>query len=114
MKIKREHIYAANLNPRFGTEPGKMRPVLVLQTDFLNEHGHSSTIVCLLTTQINKEAKLLRVHLEAGEAGLVKKSDVMIDQIRSIDNRRFKKLLGKISEKLMKEIKQKVMLVLEL
>jgi mRNA-degrading endonuclease toxin of MazEF toxin-antitoxin module len=38
MKIKREHIYAANLNPRFGTEPGKMRPVLVLQKDPLLIH----------------------------------------------------------------------------
>jgi len=37
MDIKRGWIYLADLNPRRGTEPGKTRPVLVLQTDMLNK-----------------------------------------------------------------------------
>ena len=27
------HLYLADLNPRFGTEPGKLRPVVVIQSD---------------------------------------------------------------------------------
>ncbi len=30
----------ANLDPGRGTEPGKIRPVVVIQTDFLNQVGH--------------------------------------------------------------------------
>ncbi|MFN2427725.1 MAG: type II toxin-antitoxin system PemK/MazF family toxin, partial [Candidatus Binatia bacterium] len=43
MKIRRGVLYLADLSPRLGTEPGKTRPVLVVQTDLLNETGHPST-----------------------------------------------------------------------
>lgn len=43
-------IWVADLNPRMGTEPGKRRPVVILQTDLLNESNHPSTIICPLTT----------------------------------------------------------------
>lgn len=39
MKIKQFEIWIADLNPRRGTETGKIRPVIVVQTDLLNvEH----------------------------------------------------------------------------
>ena len=79
-----------------GTEPGKVRPVVVIQTDLLN-NTHPSTIVCPVTTQVVREAYVLRVHLPKKESGLSKDSDIIVDQIRAIDNRRFKKHLGKLS-----------------
>ena len=48
MNIQKFHIYLADLNPSFGTEPGKVRPVVVVQTDQINLFHHS-TIVCPLT-----------------------------------------------------------------
>lgn len=98
MRIKKFHVYTANLNPRYGTEPGKVRPVVVIQTDILNLI-HPSTIVCPISTNIHPESDLLRIHLRKGEAGLTKVSDILIDQIRAIDNRRFVKELGVISDK---------------
>ncbi|MHB8881133.1 MAG: type II toxin-antitoxin system PemK/MazF family toxin [Thermodesulfovibrionales bacterium] len=92
------HVYTADLNPRFGTEPGKIRPVVVIQTNLLNEN-HPSTIVCPITTKVQREAEILRIHLKKGEAGLVRDSDIIVDQIRSIDNRRFLDHLGEISDK---------------
>ena len=32
---KKNEIWLANLDPRFGTEAGKTRPVLIVQTDLL-------------------------------------------------------------------------------
>ncbi|NUM81054.1 type II toxin-antitoxin system PemK/MazF family toxin [bacterium] len=98
MRIKKFHVYAADLNPRYGTEPGKVRPVIVIQTDILNLI-HPSTIVCPISTNVHPESDLLRVHLRKGEAGLTKASDILIDQVRAIDNRRFIKELGVISDK---------------
>jgi len=80
-----------------GTEPGKIRPVVVVQTDLLNG-THPSTIICPITTQVAKEARILRVHLAKGTAGLKQDSDILVDQIRAIDNRRFRKHLGQLSE----------------
>lgn len=97
MTIKKFHVYTADLNPRFGTEPGKLRPVVVIQTDLLNQI-HPSTIICPISTKIHPESDLLRVHLHKGEAGLEKPSDILVDQVRAIDNKRFIKQLGAISD----------------
>ena len=92
------HVYTADLNPRFGTEPGKVRPIVVVQTNLLNE-DHPSTIVCPITAKVQPEADVLRIHLKKNEAGIERDSDIIVDQIRSIDNRRFLDHLGEISDK---------------
>lgn len=91
------HVYTADLNPRFGTEPGKIRPVIVVQTNLLNP-DHPSTIICPISTKVIPAATLLRIHLEQGEAGLERESDILVDQIRAIDNKRFREHLGEISD----------------
>ena len=112
MEIKKWNVYLADLNPRFGTEPGKMRPVVVVQTDLLNNH-HPSTIVCPLTTQIFPESNILRVHLRKGEAGLMEKSDIMVDQLRAIDNRRFIKQLGTIGSVSQRKLTENIRIILD-
>ena len=96
MKIRKFHLYLADLNPRFGTEPGKIRPVAVLQTDLLNNE-HPSTIVCPMSTRVEKNASILRVPVSGEESGLKRDSDVLVDQIRAIDNRRFIREIGTLS-----------------
>lgn len=68
-RFRKWQAYLADLNPRMGTEPGKIRPVVVVQTDLLNV-VHPSTVICPLTTNVHPEARFLRVHLAPGEAGL--------------------------------------------
>ena len=104
MAIKQYEIWIANFDPRFGTEAGKIRPVLVIQTNLLN-NIHPSTLVCPITTNIKTEAKILRVHLSKGTANVKEECDVMIDQLRVIDNRRLMKKTGDLP----KDIAQKVM-----
>ena len=103
MEIRKGHVYTADLNPHIGTEPGKVRPVVVVQTDLLNG-VHPSTVICPITTHIQREAQYLRVHLARGEAGLKKPSDIMVDQVRTIDNRRFLKETGKLSQRSLEKL----------
>ena len=113
MTINKFHVYTADLNPKFGTEPGKTRPVVVIQTNLLNNE-HPSTIICPVTTRVQPKAKILRVHLKKGEASLKKDSDIIVDQIRAIDNKRFKEHLGVISTKNKKRLLQSLeLLILE-
>ena len=51
VRVRRGMLYLADLSPRLGTEPGKIRPVLVIQTDLLNEAKHPSTWVLPCTTR---------------------------------------------------------------
>ena len=97
----------ADLTPRRGSEPGKVRPVLVIQTDLLNEAGHSSTWVLPCTTRLSG-TNLLRVSLPRGIAGNRKECEVMIDQSRAIDNARFVRILRPLPRSLLREVEEKV------
>jgi mRNA interferase MazF len=83
----RGEIWFANLNPSHGTEPGNTRPVLVIQAQGLLNAGHPSTLVIPLTTNVVDDAEPLRVRVPAS-GRLRKDSDLLIDQLRAIDNRR--------------------------
>jgi mRNA interferase MazF len=88
MGFKRGEVRLANLNPSRGTEAGKIRPCIVLQSDLLNEADHTSTTVIPLTTRLIDAAAPLRFRI-ARRDNLQADSDAMIDQVRTIDNRRF-------------------------
>ena len=112
MKINQFEVWIANLDPQIGTESGKTRPVLIVQTDLLNKF-HPSTLICPITTKVQKKSNLLRVHLKIGDGNLTKQSDVMIDQIRSIDNRRLLKRIGKIPDEKVKQVKRNIKLIFD-
>ena len=113
MIINQYEIWVADLEPRIGTESGKVRPVVVIQTDLLN-NLHTSTIVCPLTTNVNPESEILRVHLKKGTSNLKEDCDILVDQIRAIDNKRFTKRIGKLPENIITEIKNNISAVLDL
>ncbi len=112
MTCKQFEVWVADLNPKFGTEAGKTRPVVVVQTNLLNGI-HPSTLICPITTQVRKKASLLRVHLSVGEANLKHESDVMIDQIRAIDNKRLLNKLGEVSAANALKIQENLKIVLD-
>jgi mRNA interferase MazF len=111
MNYRQFDIWLADLNPTIGTEPGKTRPVVIIQTDLLNE-THLSTIVCPITTNVRPEAEILRVHLK--KAQLPKLSDVLVDQPRAIDNKRFIKRIGKLNKEQIIQLKENLKIVLDL
>ncbi len=80
-------IWLANINPGRGSEPGKIRPVLILQNQALLDAGHPSTLIIPLTTNLVDNAEPLRLRVAAKD-GLNKDSDLLIDQLRAIDNKR--------------------------
>ncbi len=109
---KKNEIWLANLDPRFGTEAGKTRPVLIVQTDLLN-HMHPSTLVCPLTTNIQPESKILRVHLQKGVGKVERASDIMIDQLRAIDNKKLVKKLGEVPREIVRKVHENILLILD-
>lgn len=113
MKINQYEVWITDLNPRFGTESGKLRPVLVVQTDLLN-NVHPSTLICPLTTNIQPESDVLRIHLTKGMANLKEECDIMIDQLRAIDNRRLQKRVGKIPKGKIEALRENIKIILDL
>lgn len=113
MKVKQYELWIADLNPRMGTETGKVRPVIVIQTDLLNK-SHPSTLVCPITTKVQPESEILRVHLTKGAANVKEDCDIMIDQIRAIDNSRLLHRIGQVDDSIKRKIKENIKIVLDL
>jgi len=112
-QIKQFDVWIADLNPPNGTEPGKIRPVVVVQTDLLNGF-HPSTLICPVTTNIFTRAEILRVNMSKNEAGLNKRSAILVDQLRAIDNKRLVKRLGRLNKSSRERLIDNLKVIMEL
>jgi len=88
--LRRGEVWLADLNPPRGTEPGKTRPVMILQSQALLDAGHPSTLIVPLTTKLIDDAEPLRIRISP-TGKLSRPSDLLMDQVRAIDNRRLVK-----------------------
>jgi mRNA interferase MazF len=101
---ERGEVWLANLNPRRGTEPGKTRPVLIVQAQALIDAAHPSTLIVPLTTNLVDDAEPLRIRVPS-QSSLRHDSDLLIDQLRAIDNERLGKgPLSRLSEAAMDRV----------
>ena len=113
MITKPFEIYLANLNPKKGHEVGKTRPVVVIHSQLI-EGLLTTSIICPITTQLSS-ATLLRVHSpfqDAATSGLSEPSDVIVDQIRSIDNQRLIKKLGELPSVQVEQLQKSLQTIL--
>jgi len=108
--IKQYDIWLANLNPASGSIPGKVRPVVIIQSDLLNNQLES-TIVCPITSNVIQEAKILRVHIPKGQ--LDTESDILVDQIRTIDNGKLIQKISRLNYDQIKRMKKSLEIVLD-
>jgi mRNA interferase MazF len=84
--MKRGEIWIGNLNPNRGTEVGKIRPVLIMQADFLTDQGEPTVVVLPLTTQVRPSKVPLHVTVPArGELRV--DCQVVPEQPRTLDRR---------------------------
>ena len=100
---RRGDVYLADLNPFFGSEQGGVRPVLVLQNNVGN-YFCPTLIVAPLTSRINKKPSQPTRYLLEQVNGLERPATVMLEQIKTIDKRRIRKYLGKVSGQEMDEL----------
>lgn len=112
--FQKGEIYLAKLNPKKGNEVGKIHPVLIYQTNTLNECEHPTTIVLPISTILINDAYPLRFRITKRDK-LDKTSEVLCDQIRALDNQRILKgLITKLSNKEILQLDKQVKIVLDI
>ena len=95
MYPKQHEIWFADLDPSVGSEPGKIRPVVIIQSDILNKAGHRTTIACSISSQSKAGVSFIRLAIQPSPAnGLLKTSYILCDQVRAIDVSRLKTRIG--------------------
>lgn len=112
---KQYEIWIADLDQSAGVEPGKIRPVVIIQSDLLNKAGHSSTVACSISSQQKEGVSFIRLAIEpTSENGLLKKSYILCDQIRAIDIKRFKGRIGVLDDGSSQRLNESIKAILTL
>ena len=99
--IRRGDLFYADLNPVVGSEQGGIRPVLVIQNDVGNHF--SPTVVAAAITRKAKNSLPTHILLE-NVPGLAPTSLLLLEQLRTIDRKRLRGYIGRISKEKMLEI----------
>jgi mRNA interferase MazF len=108
-------IWIADLEPSTGSKPGKVRPIVILQSDILNKTGHSTTIACAISSQNKDGVSILRLAVEPTITnGLRKKSFILCDQIRALDMGRLKEKIGILNDDTIKRLNDSIKAILTL
>jgi mRNA interferase MazF len=97
MVVKRFEIYLVNLDPTLGSEIQKMRPCLVISPDEMNEHI-ATVIIAPMTTHGRDYPTRVSCQFEG------KEGQIVLDQIRTVDNIRLVKKLGRINASTQKAV----------
>ena|SRR5438876_8862089 len=99
MVASRFEVYLVALDPTIGTEIRKTRPCLVISPNEMN-HRVRTVIVAPMTTKGQPFPTRVPCRFK-GKNGLV-----VLDQIRTVDNRRLVRRLGRLERKTAAEVLQ--------
>lgn len=92
----------------FGSEPGRRRPVVIIQADNDNLNNLNTKVVVPLTSNtINKELRG-NVFLPKNESGLSKDSVALIHQIIVVDKLRLEEKISKLPKHLLSKIEEEI------
>jgi len=98
MDLNQYQIILVNLDPTIGSEIKKTRPCVIISPDEMNKYLQT-IIVAPMTTTSRKYPTRIEVKHDRRIGWIV------IDQIRTIDKQRIIKVLGRLSQPEIKEMK---------
>lgn len=114
MEVNRGEIWWADLPEPTGSSPGYRRPVIIIQSDGFNKTNLNTSIVALITTNLELAEMRGNVLLKAFQSALPKDSVVNITQIFTLDKRLLFEYVETLSERKMEQIEKGLRLVLSL
>jgi mRNA interferase MazF len=110
--MTRGEIWWVNLGEPFGSEPGFIRPVLIVQDNSYNESRLNTVIVVCLTTNLALADAPGNVFIKKSISNLPKDSVINVTQLASIDKKRFGEKVSKLDYDVMYEIGKSLKMVL--
>jgi len=112
--MERGEIWWANLPEPDGSGPGGRRPVLVIQADPFNRSAIQTTIVAIITGQLNRAGAPANVLLTAKQSQLPRDSVVNVSQLFTLDRSMLTEKVSTLSGAVMRKVDQGLVTVLGL
>lgn len=106
--MTRGDIYMLDFGIPFGSEPGRRRPVVIIQADKENlDNLNTKVVVPLTSNTINAELRG-NVFLPKKESGLSKDSVALVHQIIVVDKIRLEEKIAKLPKNLLSKIEEEI------
>ena len=96
MKVDRGTIVLVDLDPTLGREQRGVRPCVVVSDPAVNSDQRFPVIAVVPVTGTPGEGALYP-PLSPGASGLTKPSWALLDQLRSVDKQRIRRVFGRVS-----------------
>ncbi|HUP24945.1 MAG TPA: type II toxin-antitoxin system PemK/MazF family toxin [Thermoanaerobaculia bacterium] len=111
--IRQGDVFWVALEDPRGSATGYLHPHVVLQNDLFNDSALRTCVVCVLSSNLRRADLPGNVLLDEGEAGLPRRSVVIVSQIFTVDKEDLVEKIGSLSEIRVREILSGVQLTLE-
>lgn len=111
--IRQGDVWWLDLGEPSGSAPGYRHPHVVVQNDVFNASRIATTVVCALTSNLQRAGAPGNVVLEKGEANLPKKSVVNVSQVVSVDKEDLTEKIGSLSPQRLSDVLHGLYLLLE-
>lgn len=108
----RGEVWDLNLDPIIGREQAGTRPALILSANIFNE-GPADLLVVIPMTRTARKVRW-HVPVQPPEGGLVAESFIQCENVRSVSKQRIKRLRGRVSESTLREVEDRVRILLDL
>jgi len=95
--IRQGQVYWLDFGPMAGSAPAERHPCVVVQNDIFNKSAIQTSVVCLITSNLNRANAPGNVLLKKGEANLPRASVVNVSQIITVDKQELVECVGKLS-----------------
>jgi mRNA interferase MazF len=113
MVINQGEIYWIDLGDPTGSRPGYRRPHVVVQNNLFNSSRMNTVVVCPVTSNLRRSEAPGNVLLDDGEAGLPKRSVVLVSQMLTVDKSELMEYVGTVSSRRIDQILGGIRLLLE-
>lgn len=110
--VNRADVVWVDFGKPKGSEPGFIRPALVVSSDRFNRSRIATVIVAPITSNITLAQAPGNVALKTGDADLPKPSVVNVSQLHVVDRSRLSSTIGTLPTHLMKSVDSGIRLVL--
>ena len=106
--MTRGDVYMIDFGIPYGSEPGRRRPVVIVQSDKDNLNALNTRIVVPLTSNTINADLRGNVFISKEESGLPKDSVALTHQVITVDKIRFENKLIKLSKEILKKIENEL------
>ena len=111
--VRQGEVYWIDFGPPKGSAPADRHPCVVVQGDIFNRSAISTTVVCLITSNMRRAMAPGNVVLRKGDANLAKASVVNVSQVATVDKIDLGERIGKLPPATIDAIRSGLQLLLD-